>query len=158
MYTGYVGVREATGKNDGAEVERFLANCGFKKGAHWCGAFVYTCFLEAGIRPKVRQPAYSPSWFTDTSKVVYRKTWQKTDYKSKKGQVLGLWYPDLNRIGHIGFIDSEDKTNYHTVEGNVGNGVNRRVRPKSSIYIISDYINDKDEKTVDWRNSDAHRN
>jgi hypothetical protein len=54
------------------------------------------------------------------------------------------------RIAHVGFIDSEDKNNYYTVEGNTneagsreGDGVYRKIRSKKSVYIISDYCNEK---------------
>jgi hypothetical protein len=138
-YTSQIGIREATDNNDGIEVEQYLASCKLKKGFSWCAAFVNWCFNKSGINTGIKSPACSPSWFADSSKVVYRKEWTKMDYKSKPGHVFGLYFPSKKRIAHVGFIDYEDKNNFYTVEGNIKNGVYRNIRPKKSIYIISSY-------------------
>lgn len=144
-YTSQVGTREATGNNDGARVENYLSVSGLREGYPWCASFVAWNFKQVGI--DAPRSAYSPDWFI--SNVVYKKTWQKVDYKSKKGQVFGLWYESKKRIAHVGFIDGEDKNNYYTVEGNTneagsreGDGVYRKMRSKKSVYIISDYVED----------------
>ncbi len=145
-YTSQVGTREATNNNDGVRVENYLSVSGLGKGNPWCASFVAWNFKQVGI--KAPNSAYSPDWFR--TNIVYKKSWQKTDYKSKKGQVFGLWYESKKRIAHVGFIDSEDKNNYYTVEGNTneagsreGDGVYRKIRSKKSVYIISDYCNEK---------------
>lgn len=109
------------------------------------------------MQPNVKQPAFSPSWFADESKITYRKSWTKTDYKSKKGQVFGLYFSKLGRVAHVGFIDGENATSYFTIEGNTngsgsreGDGIYRKTRNKNTIHIISDHVNDY-EKSKEWR-------
>ncbi|RXF67710.1 hypothetical protein [Arcticibacter tournemirensis] len=49
IYTAELGVREATGRNDGNSVEGYLRYVGLKKGDPWCAAFVCYCLGKAGI-------------------------------------------------------------------------------------------------------------
>ena len=159
-FTNEVGIRELTGNNDGERVEAYLSTCNLGKGYAWCAAFVNWNFIKAGIETGVKSTAWSPSWFADTSKVVYTKNWTRDIFKVKAGQVFGLYFYSKRRVAHVGFIEYEDVQNYYTVEGNTnkagsreGDGVYRRVRPKNTIYIISDYVREEtkyNEKT-DWR-------
>jgi len=147
VYTSYLGVRESTGRNDGYPVSAFLASTGLKEGPPWCVAFVYYCFLEAGITPDIARPAYSPDWFVDSTKVVYRKSWMNSDFVVKPGMVGGFYYPSKGRIAHGFFIDYEDKNNYYTVQGNTniagsreGDGVYRKIVSKKRLHVISDFL------------------
>lgn len=166
------GVTERTGHNDGPEIKAVLATCGLKEGNPYCAATVNYAFGQAGIFTGVVNPAYSPNWFTQKEKVVYKKTWKRMDYKSKKCQVFGLYFPDKGRVAHVGFIISEFPTWYKTFEGNtsglgavesdgslteddreagVNGGFFYKKRPKSQIYIIADYLEDYENGKKDWR-------
>jgi hypothetical protein len=142
-YTAEVGVREATGHNDGTRVESYLSVTGLGKGYPWCAAFVAWNFKMCNIpAPK---SAYSPDWFK--SNVIYKQGWEKGWPVCKPGMVFGLYYENLKRIGHVGFVDYEDKNNIYTTEGNTnsagsreGEGVHKKIRKKSTIYKIADYI------------------
>lgn len=139
-----VGVRELTGRNDGKEVEMYLRSVGLGKGYAWCAAYVTWCHAELNI-PNPRS-AWSPSWFT--SNVVYRKNhFRIRPFIARDGQVFGLYYENLRRVGHVGFISGEGKLHYYTIEGNTsgegsrdGDGVYRRIRRKESIYVIADHV------------------
>jgi len=70
-------------------------------------------------------------------------------FKSKPGQVFGLYFESKGRIAHMGIITKEDRLHYITIEGNTdgsggreGDGVYKKIRTKRSIYKISDYIAD----------------
>lgn len=142
-YTKYIGVREKTGNNDGTEVEHFLKMVGLAKGNPWCAAYVYTCFIEAGIN-NVPKSGYSPNWFPD----------KNTVYKSGKGEplqadVFGIYFSSKGRIAHVGFIDEWKKDNAYclTVEGNTneagsreGDGVYRKRRLKRQIHQVSRWV------------------
>ncbi len=145
VYLSQVGVRETTGNNDGTEVEAYLKSTGLGKGYAWCASFVTWCHIESDI--EAVKSAWSPAWFADTSKIVYRKSWINTNYTSQPGQVFGLYFNSKKRVAHVGFIYYEDSDNYYTIEGNTntagsreGDGVYKKIRPKKSIYIISDYV------------------
>jgi hypothetical protein len=144
VYTSQLGVTELTGANDGVEVESYLKLCGFKKGAPWCAAFVSWCHVNAGIKAPVS--AWSPAWFTDH--VIYKRDWRKLTPEIIPGMVFGIYYSKLQRVGHVGLIDSEKGQNYYTIEGNTnvagsreGDGVYKKIRSKKLIYVISDYTN-----------------
>ncbi|MGV8136503.1 MAG: CHAP domain-containing protein [Mangrovibacterium sp.] len=138
-----VGVLEKTGKNDGAQVEKYLKSVGLGKGYAWCAAFVTWCHDSAGIDNP--SSAWSPDWFR--SNVVYQSQ-KKTvvPFTSQPGQVFGLYFETKRRVAHVGMITGEDRLHYTTIEGNTdgsgtreGDGVYRRIRTKKSIYVISDY-------------------
>lgn len=138
-----VGVREATGRNDGSEVEMYLRSVDLGKGYAWCAAFLTWCHDQAGIDNP--QSAWSPDWVN--SNIVYQANKPRiSTFESKPGQVFGLYFESKRRIAHVGLITGEDRLHYRTIEGNTnnggsreGDGVYRKIRYKRSIHIISDY-------------------
>lgn len=141
-YSRHIGVRELTGKNDGDEVELYLKSAGLSKGFAWCAAFVYYCHIENNITGPKNSPAWSPSWFP-LEKVIPNED-------GLRGDVFGLYYSEMKRIGHVGFIDEnwDNRSNFIlTVEGNTngdggreGDGVYRKRRSKKQIHKISKWI------------------
>jgi hypothetical protein len=141
-YTSYIGVRERTGNNDGREVGLFLNSAGLKEGFAWCAAFATYVHKQCGVETPAKSPAWSPAWFPK-NKIIDKET-------ALRGDVFGLYYSNLKRIGHVGFID-EDWQNQGstiiTVEGNTngdgsreGDGVYRKRRNKKQIYTISRWL------------------
>ncbi len=146
VYLAEVGVREATGRNDGTRVEEYLASCGLKKGQPWCAAFVCWAFKQVGVRTVVS--GYSPTWFPDGKRICLRNKYTKS--QPLPGDVGGLYYPEMGRIAHTFFIHewSEYGDAVITIEGNTngagsreGGGVYRKRRLKSQIYVVSRWIN-----------------
>lgn len=145
IYDAEIGVREASGRNDGMRVEEYLASCGRKKGDAWCAAFVTWTFKQAGIKAVVS--GWSPSWFPAGNTVYTRgKSGNRTP---QTADVLGIYFANLNRVAHVGFIDAwKEKDSFCiTVEGNTndagsreGDGVYRKRRLKSQIYKVSRWI------------------
>lgn len=132
-------MREATGKNDGEDVEKYLKSVNLGKGYAWCAAFVHWCLEQASIKNTVT--AWSPSAFNSKNVVYANGTWKKD---LKEGDVFTIYYLRLKRIGHTGFVDGRDGKYIITVEGNTndelsreGDGVYRKRRPLSTIYNIS---------------------
>jgi hypothetical protein len=135
-YNSQIGVREATGHNDGTDVEKYLASVKLGPGYAWCAAFVNWTLKECGY--KTPNSGWSPHWFP-TARLVT---------EPKPGDVFGIYFPDKKRIAHVGFIDDWSSRSVKTVEGNTngagsreGNGVYRKVRLKSQIYKVSRWIN-----------------
>ncbi|WP_420582083.1 CHAP domain-containing protein [Reichenbachiella sp.] len=146
-YTQDIGVREATGQNDGIEVEKYLATTGLGKGFAWCAAFVNYHLTSCGVETP-KSPAWSPSWFT--ANVIYHKgelTYRDYGYKRpRSGDVFGIYFKSKQRIAHVGFVDQWPTRNRYlvTVEGNTnkagsreGDGVYRKYRLKSQVHKIS---------------------
>lgn len=170
------GITERTGNNDGKEVEMVLATCGLKKGLPYCAATINYAFQKVGVKTGVSGPAGAANWFANTDKITYKKSWRKTDYKSKKAQVFGLYFPDKGRVAHVGFIFYESENYYITFEGNTSpsgavegdqltaedreagknGGFYKKKRPKSQIFIIADYLTGYDNEGKDWRKNAAY--
>ncbi|TDO20307.1 C40 family peptidase [Pedobacter duraquae] len=118
-----LGVREATGHNDGQAVEAYLGYVGLKKGNPWCAAFVSWVFKQSGYnQPKT---AWSPDLFP-------------ARYCVKKvipGLVFGIYFQELGRIAHCGLATGIHHDWLASIEGNTnvagsraGDGVYRKLR------------------------------
>lgn len=142
IYRSFIGVREKTGKNDGPEVERFLAHEGFGEGYAWCAAFVSFCLDSAGFQNSIT--AWSPTAHRP-SNLVYSKG--KFIKEPEPGHVFTIYYPKKKRIGHTGYYDGWASENImQTVEGNTngsksreGDGVYVILRPINTIHSISSW-------------------
>lgn len=140
IYSSQIGVREATGKNDGPEVEMYLRSVGLGKGYSWCSAFVKWSLDEVEIPNKIN--AWSPT-AENRNHLVYSN--RKLISDPIPGDVFTIWYPRLKRIGHTGFIDGkQNESIFITVEGNTnsqgsreGDGVYRKYRSKNTLHSIS---------------------
>ena len=141
-----VGVKEATGNNDGPRVEEYLASVKLGKSFPWCSAMVYWVHEQCGVAPLPARPfAAAAAW--DTRPVWRPEGWspQTDPYTpiSEDGDLFTLWYANLGRIGHVGIIIDEDRDYITTVEGNTGSGgeregqgVFRRKRLKKSLHSV----------------------
>lgn len=146
LYDSHIGVREKTGKNDGEEVEKYLAYVGLGKGYAWCAAFVCFVYGEAGVKnPK---SAWSPSMFPSAN-TIYQRNRNDRQGIPQYGDTFGIWFANLGRVAHVGFVDEwNDGSYFYTVEGNTndagsreGDGVYRKRRLKTQVYQVSDFIN-----------------
>lgn len=140
-YTAQIGVMETDGANDGPEIREYLKTTNVSFSAPWCAAFVSYCYTVNDVdNPR---SAWSPSYF-HSSKLVNLKYSQPL-----RADVFGVWYNNLGRIAHIGFIDQWPREGdyFISVEGNTndnggreGNGVYKKRRSKRSAYKIARYI------------------
>ncbi len=151
VYQAEVGTREIGKNNHGPGPKKYLASCGLKEGFAYCACFVKWCLLEVGIT--TRGTAWSPSWATGPE-VFYRRATAKGELPTQPvlaGDVFSLYYTNLGRVGHVGFVHewNDPRANdwVFTVEGNTngegsreGDGVHRRRRLKRSIFTLSRYI------------------
>lgn len=135
IYTSQIGVKEATGRNDGPQVEAYLKVTGLGAGYPWCAAFVAWCFKNANI--SAINSAYSPAWFQKSKLVTV----------PKQGDLFGLYFKHLKRIAHVGFVDADAGAFIITVEGNTngsgsreGNEVAKRRRLKKQIHKYANWI------------------
>ncbi len=142
-------VREVTGKNDGVEVERYLAFVGHKKGAAWCAAFTSYNLNAVGVTsPPNPKTAWAPS-FANTKYIVWSQSLRKAR-KSKQpqpGDCFTIFYSAQNRVGHVGFVVDQTSNYFITIEGNTGlsgtregSGVHKLKRSKEKVYAVTNYI------------------
>lgn len=118
-----LGVKEATGHNDGKEVEAYLQAVGMVKGQPYCAAFVSWVFKKAGYRKP--RSAWSPALFP--AKLQVRSP--------APGHVFGIYFPELKRIAHCGLVSQVKGDWIGTIEANTnlpgsreGDGVYARTR------------------------------
>lgn len=143
VYTSQIGVREATGKNDGKEVEMYLRNVNLGKGYSWCAAFVRWCFDQCGIKTSIT--AWSPTAHNAKNIVMQYGSYAK---EPMPGDVFTVWNVKLKRIAHTGFFNKKiNQTIFETVEGNTndggsreGDGVYKRRRSINSTFSITRWV------------------
>ncbi|MGS2741699.1 CHAP domain-containing protein [Sinomicrobium sp. M5D2P17] len=140
VYTAEVGVKEATGQNDGKRVAEYLRYTGLGEGYNWCAAFVSFCFNKAGYT-QPRTP-WSPALFPDRKVIRRNKKGGKDQKTPRAGDVFGLYNTSLGRIAHAGFIDRWTGNWAYTVEGNVNNAVVRKRRPVRTLTVIARWTAD----------------
>lgn len=140
VYTAQIGVREATGKNDGVQVEKYLRSVNLGKGYAWCAAFVHWCLVQAGYTNSIT--AWSPTAHNSKNVIYAEQRWYGSP---RPGDVGTLYYPRLKRIAHTFFWDGRlnDKI-YRSVEGNTngagsreGDGVYRKYRSYRATHSIT---------------------
>ncbi|MCX2483748.1 peptidoglycan-binding protein [Pedobacter sp. MR2016-24] len=136
--TNEIGVREATGRNDGKRVIQFLAAVNLKSPEPWCAAFVSWVFLHEGF------PEPKSGWSPD----LFPKS--RLARSALPGNVLGIYFADKKRIAHVGLITEVNGSWITSVEGNTnvsgsreGDGVYRKLRHIRTIYRMSDWIRPK---------------
>lgn len=131
-----LGLREEGCGNCGRGVEERLKYVGFGKGAPWCAAAVSYWFHLAGYNQP--RTAWSPSMFPK-DRVV--------ESVGKKGLVLGIYFPSLKRIAHVGLVEELRGDFITSIEANTnaagsrnGDGVYRKIRHKRTIYKYADWL------------------
>ncbi len=140
-----LGVREATGHNDGIRVEEYLSAAGFNKGAPWCAAFIYWNFVKLGYTVDIEYPAWARSYFPE-ERVIYTRG-EGFICPPMPGDIIGIYFKSTGAISHVGFIYEITDKYYITIEGNTngagsreGDGVLKKYRPKNTIYKISRFF------------------
>lgn len=135
-------VREVT-PNKGPMVDLYLQSVDVHFPAAWCAAFVSYNLQQICITNP--NSAWSPD-YAKPADVIYKAKINKA--KPQTGDVVTYYYPNLGRVGHVGFYIKRDKDGYMiTIEGNTngggsrdGDGVYKKKRDFSKAYAISRYI------------------
>lgn len=131
-----IGVKEAKGKNDGPQVEKYLHSVGLKKGNPYCAAGQYWCFAEA--KNYINKPVLIPLPKTGLANAMFDYAERKgkpSDYYANRHDLL-VWVKGSSRFGHIErIIDLKNggwvvTVGFNTSPGNAreGDGVYVRYR------------------------------
>jgi hypothetical protein len=140
-------VKEATGKNDGKEVEEYLRTAGGLKGWAWCVAFPVWVYTHCGVPcPKT---CYTPSFFTKD--LIYQRGKGYTA-TPRCADAFSIYFPNMGRDAHTGMIYRWPPGDFFiSVEGNTsednygqktreGNGVFKKKRLKRQCSKIRRFI------------------
>lgn len=116
-----IGVREEGGNNRGKRIGEYLASTGLPEGHPWCAAFTKFVFDQNQIQTP-GATAWSPSWFPKS-----KTYWKKGNDPAgiQPGDILGIHYSNLGRIGHVGLIEKAKDGWLYTIEGNTGDDQGR---------------------------------
>lgn len=143
-----VGWKEATGNNDGENIDRILASVGLKGTRNpYCAAFCVFCYQEAGFGSAIPRSGWSPD-------LVANPTWYRGRGETPRtADIFGIFFPSKNRVAHCGIIEKWANGTAVTIEGNTnpqadegseadrnGEGVCRRWRPTMTIYAVKSYL------------------
>lgn len=144
-----IGIREATGNNDGEYVRRFINYCGlYGDGYEWCAAYTLSGHRECQFDFPTVNSCRADSWFTG-ERIVY----VRGDPKSliQPGQVAGYWVKSKQRIGHNGTILSVNlERNYALIsEGNARDKGNE-LQPGDGVHLLRRSL-DEITYTSDWQ-------
>lgn len=135
-----IGVREATGNNDGKRVEEYLRYTDLGKGHQWCAAFASWCYGQAGLS-QPRNP-WSPALFPNTRLYCKGSACYEvgTTKMIRSADLFGIYGVSAKRINHVGLVKEVQGQYLFTIEGNSNDRVESRRRHLSTIYALSDWI------------------
>jgi len=142
----YIGIKEATGHNDGVEVERFLKSVGRKKGDSGCAAFVSYC-LTVTNHPFPVRSGLARSFVTKKS-ILATKVLQ--GQKQVETGDLIIWQNGNTISGHIGFVILVKDKKYITIEGNTSSGQKGAQADGDGVYIKTRTIQPYNYFRVKW--------
>lgn len=129
----HLNVREATGRNDGPEVEAFLRVTGNRKGDPWCGAYQAAGNKACGL-PIPAGAGGARNWTLPGNRRTYYIRGQRGSLDSlKPGHQITFYYANLGRVGHVGRLMQPTRSirrgrparGWYTNEGNTGTGGGR---------------------------------
>lgn len=143
-----LGWTEATGRNDGPQIEAILASTGNHRGDPYCAAFVYWCGKTAGWPRLYPRSAWSPD-------MVQEPTWTRArgGREPRAGDAFGIYFPAKGRVAHTGLIESASRSVFTGIEGNTspeaaagsaadrdGGGIWRKRRLRAQVHCVRDWI------------------
>jgi len=139
-YYNEIGVKEEGGNNKGKRIKEYLNSVKLDEGYAWCAAFICWGLTNNDfLNPK---SAWSPT--VSNFNIIYRKG--DKHFPSGEGLIFSLYYKNLGRIGHVGYIEDVKDDYVLTIEGNTngngereGDGVHRKRRPINTVYRVSKY-------------------
>jgi hypothetical protein len=97
-----VGIREATGKNDGKMVELIQETVGGHSQESWCLSYIMSCIAYAEVKTGIKSPIIA----TEHCLTAWQKSPKSCRVKKipKKG-ALAIWNYPPSSNGHCGIVD-----------------------------------------------------
>lgn len=155
-----IGIREQD-YNRGKFIEYVQKLCDSPVGSSYCSCYVNMGLLDCGVSKKNLPfaAAWSPSWFID-EKIIYIQNKHGKVEDWQKGDIFGLYYEELSRIGHVGYIAYiyPNKGYVLTFEGNTadtgnkwnpGEGIHSKKRSLKQINMVANWVSTNTNTQVD---------
>lgn len=124
-----VGVREATGHNDGWQIEAYLRSVGLGKGNPYCMAGQYWCMAQVAVSPCIAKTGHVRTFWNWAL-----RNGHKVHYKPHVGDFL-TWGYSRNTSGHIERIERIGRKGWvRTVGFNTTSGISGNERDGGGVY------------------------
>lgn len=125
MARSQLGVREATGNNDGLPSQRYMNG----RREPWCANFVAWSFRQTGNPLPGNQRSLASVQYMEDQMKAKNKWFRRGAAQPKPGDVIFFANRGASDKGpgrHVGIVEKVENGRVYTVEGNSGNGVKRR--------------------------------
>lgn len=119
-----LGVREATGRNDGPMVKLIQETVGGASGEAWCLAFVQSCIAYAEVKTGLKSPIVA----TEHCWTAWHNTPKAQRVKTRPSRgVIAIWNYPPTKNGHTGIVDEYEHKlgKMMTLEGNTMSGIKK---------------------------------
>ncbi len=140
---GYEEIKTSPGQEDGWT--KYAIDYGIDKYSAWCACFVSWCAKQVGVRdtliPKYAWVLSGKAWYQSRGR--YQSV--SSSYVPRKGDVIffhsvGASTTSGNHTGLVEAYDPEAQIIY-TIEGNIGDKVNRATHDRHSGYVVGFGVN-----------------
>ena len=157
----FVGVREKGGNNQGfndRDLQKMMADVGWKPGYAWCAFFVRAILDECGVQNSIT--GWSPSAYNKND-VVFTDGRFYQSFKEGDVLVATFTYSNFKRsrfkgIGHTGIIDRIGEYSIRTIEGNTNEQGMRDSRSRDGVYVKIRPLS-KNTHITRWKKSSRFR-
>ena len=125
---GQLGVREATGNNDGVPSQRYMSG----RKEPWCANFVSWAFRQAGTPLPGNQRALAGVEYMEDQMQGAGKWFARGSQTPKAGDIIFFANRGSSDAGpgrHVGMVEKVENGRVYTIEGNTSNMVARRSYP-----------------------------
>ena len=114
-----VGIREATGHNDGPLVEALQDTIGGHSGEPWCMSTMQSCLAYAELKTGIKSPIYPSEYCINV--------WAQTPVEQRVKSIplpgaIVIWKHGNTSSGHTGCVIGADEKTFQAVEGNTTSG------------------------------------
>ena len=152
-HTAHLNVREATGNNDGPEIDAWLRLVGSPLRSPWCGATQGACQHAVGL-PMPDGAGAARAWAVP-GRTYYVRARRGSLDSLRPGHCVLFYYANLGRIGHIGRLVAAQRAirrgrparGWLVVAGNTGTGggrdgagIHQYFYPASDLYAVANWL------------------
>ena len=157
----FVGVREKGGNNQGfndRDLQKMMADVGWKPGYAWCAFFVRAILDECGVQNSIT--GWSPSAY-NRNDVVFTDGRFYQSFKDGDVLVATFTYSSFKKsrfkgIGHTGIVDRIGEYSIRTIEGNTNEQGMRDSRSRDGVYVKIRPLS-KNTHITRWKKSSRFR-
>jgi hypothetical protein len=111
--------------------EKYWSWYGFNSRVEWCAKFVSYVVENANV--KMERFAYCP---TGINNFKAKNQWQDGGVEPKSGAIIFFDWNGDGVSDHVGIVEKFENNTIHTIEGNSGDRLSKRMYEKTSHYIL----------------------